>query len=725
MKILKRIMSIKSFIVLLLFLISEMSLFSLEPNPQVLKSLRRDHPRIFFNAETFPAVRARALNEEKAQFLLLKQNVDDMSDNPSFSLLQDRVVKTSEGKYKIKAPLFMLKQVVTTLGGEEARVAAFVYLVTKEKKYLEKAKKYLFLSIQNYDFALKNQICVEWNHRSYEGSICAYDWLYSELTPEERKSIATTLLHVVKEIQEDGSVKYFRNCGGSNTGYYGSERLLFYTGTAFYGDGIDDDEAERQCLRGIKGFNGMLEYREKISQGTGALGNLCVSYAFGDYPETALYYFFAVQSAYGVNEAAKWTQMRDYPKFTMLNWLPGPKFPLEFGLGDVAHYDNGLPLWSLYETMRCISHLYPESAPLAMEICRLLPPARQAYRKNSLIGFFLTGLNERERIALPKQEKFMYVPSIGVAYFRSGNSQDDTFAAFRAGGISTNHVHYDQNHFVIYKNGFLALDSGTRAENQTFHTPYYYAQSIAHNTILIDMPYEPIAHHWGPQLLGKKMKKPFMDGGQNRKSPPVKTSSGKSNDYAWILNDATQAYSSAKCRLAEREFLHLYPDLFLVIDRVESTNPDYKKRWLLHSQNEPVFSKNTYEIQEGDGVLLGQIIYPESFVINKIGGSGKEFFASGKNWALDPVLEKKYMGKLHGNWRIEISPEKPQNKTLFINLLQAGKKGAKNELLNLERNITGNFIELKFVYSGKYWKIHVSRKPGIPSKVICNPVTQK
>ena len=57
--------------------------------------------------------------------------------------------------------------------------------------------------------------------------------------------------------------------------------------------------------------------------------------------------------------------------------------------------------------------------------------------------------------------------------------------------------------------------------------------------------------------------------------------------YTYAAGDATACYSNKKCKLALRQLVFLMPDFFVICDRVTSVEPDYKKAWLLHTQNEP------------------------------------------------------------------------------------------------------------------------------------------
>ena len=96
------------------------------------------------------------------------------------------------------------------------------------------------------------------------------------------------------------------------------------------------------------------------------------------------------------------------------------------------------------------------------------------------------------------------------------------------------------------------------------------------------------------------------------------------------------------------------------------------------SQNEPVIT-NKLRTDCGKGRLFCQTLLPENAVLTKVGGPGREFWASGKNWELDPVFVKQAearaatrgTGPYFGNWRLEVSPSAPRVDDRFLHVLTA------------------------------------------------------
>ena len=91
--------------------------------------IRPDHPRIFFNAETWPAIKERAYGENRAYLDKLLDEVNQMTDDP---------VAKNTGPIEVKdrsLPIAPVKEF-----GREAASCALAWRFTGKEKYLEKAK---------------------------------------------------------------------------------------------------------------------------------------------------------------------------------------------------------------------------------------------------------------------------------------------------------------------------------------------------------------------------------------------------------------------------------------------------------------------------------------------------------------------------------------------------------------------------------------------------------
>ena len=102
--------------------------------------IRRDHPRLFFNADTWPEVRRRALAEEHDWYLAIKARVDG---------LLERQDDLTQGEPR-------------ELGPEAAR-AAFLFRMTEDERYLSLAKACLDGSLRFYDRCYQQKTGKSWS----------------------------------------------------------------------------------------------------------------------------------------------------------------------------------------------------------------------------------------------------------------------------------------------------------------------------------------------------------------------------------------------------------------------------------------------------------------------------------------------------------------------------------------------------------------------------------
>jgi len=119
-----------------------------------------------------------------------------------------------------------------------------------------------------------------------------------------------------------------------------------------------------------------------------------------------------------------------------------------------------------------------------------------------------------------------------------------------------------------------------------------------------------------------------------------------------------------------------YPATLVVYDRVVSTDPAFRKTWLLHSIEEPSVDGRTISVSRtGEayrggsygGKLVVESLMPSQRDIHVIGGSGREFWigSAGENFAAakDSPAEP-------GAWRVEVSAA-GQNAHEFLHVLTA------------------------------------------------------
>ena len=657
-------------------------------NDAWMASIRRDHPRMFFNAETWPQVKARAEGPARAARDALLTSCDKYPDNPvcsDFDPVVFREVKTASGTHKTTpaTPINSVKE-----WGPQAAECALAWRFTGERKYLEKARKMLESSVAAYHAAYRNGRAVNWTSTTRILALCAYDWIWEGLTPDERKAIIVPLVRHVEDIQPGKGKPNIirRNTGGVSSGFYSVRSLLWYSGLAAHGDGFCDDLARRHLRRGHDLCLEMLKFRNDGAGDDGALSSAVPGYSMGAYPWAHFNFFHTWLSATGENLASKYSGMALFPNWIYWTWIPNeahPDMPLYCGFGDDAHTHNALSIGRLYEHMSQYIHFFRDANPAAARLSAALRdrvPRRDIGNPWVMYPFLFDGgdsgvkpysAEELENLSIHAR----HFENLGQIIMRSGWKPDSTYCTFTAGAKLYQHKHHDENNFTIYKHDFLALDSGTRGVETDWNLKYYYAQTVAHNCILIRRPNEPLPSYWGPVYPGPEGKN--NDGGMYNGS--AKVLAFETNDkFTYIASDATAPYGK-KCTEAIRQFVYLQPDVFVVYDRVGAADANDGKAWLLHTKNEPNVEGRLLTADSGKGRLFCETILPEDATLTKIGGPGKEFWSNGKNWEPDTAFlasaergtKRTGRGPYFGAWRLEVTPGASRPNDRFLHVLTA------------------------------------------------------
>ena len=341
-----------------------------------------------------------------------------------------------------------------------------------------------------------------------------------------------------------------------------------------------------------------------------------------------------------------------------------------------------------------------------------------------------------------------YFPGVDQVVFRNGWGPQATRIEFDCGPYLAKHQHLDRNHFTIFHRGHLAIDSGADyTDSESPHYLNYYRRTIAHNTMLV---FDPQEHFfWSENLMeaandgGQRMDssrfwntvrsrddwektRDLWEVGEMKIVDNVHGNNGR-DAYQYALGDATRAYSPHKLRTFTRQLLYLPEmDVLLVFDRVVSTDPSFRKAWLLHGVNTPWIEGTgtpsgsgeesfgnaaKFRLQEGEGEILVHTLLPETHVTARRGGTGYEFWTpgdanggawgSGRNWPLEPAdggplpadpveraMWQKFWGDdfthirssnrrnvVPGAWRVEVSPSRPQLEDHFLHLIEIGDQG--------------------------------------------------
>ena len=276
-----------------------------------------------------------------------------------------------------------------------------------------------------------------------------------------------------------------------------------------------------------------------------------------------------------------------------------------------------------------------------------------------------------------------------------------------------NHQHLDAGAFQIYYRGMLASDSGYyQASIDKTDTPEnngssgygslydvnYNKRTIAHNTIAVYDPKErfdsrrwkdfPMANDGGqrfPNLWEEPREHADLINPANGYRIAEVLGHGfgpdaQQPDYTYLKGDLTHAYSE-KIKAFERSFMFLnlkqadHPAALIVFDRIVSSDPAFRKAWLLHGLEEPEIVGNRTVFKDSrpgyTGKLTVDTLLPVTAdtEISKIGGPDQENWVDGVSYK---ALLRPGGANESGGWRIEVSPKTARETDYFLHVLQVG-----------------------------------------------------
>ena len=252
----------------------------------------------------------------------------------------------------------------------------------------------------------------------------------------------------------------------------------------------------------------------------------------------------------------------------------------------------------------------------------------------------------------------------------------------------------DDTSFLIYHRGLLALD-GIAPAATAKNTDPYSRMTLGHNTVTVLDPEEVLRGNHCYQYTWRPDPFPVNDGGQSWKGlgegrrqetsagldfPQVRgpshmarpgriTGYETTSRYDYTATDGTNCYSEKKMKLFTRQFVFLRPNCFVVFDRVASTKAEFRKRWHLHFQNEPVIQGALVHADNEGGRLYCETLLPGAATLKKVQGAKLEQ-ADGSY-----VIPEGWKDSPTDTWRLDVGPSKAKARDVFLHVLQAVDAG--------------------------------------------------
>lgn len=559
---------------------------------------------------------------------------------------------------------------------------AVEYLIGGNRKLGRETVERALALLKKSELPDRNDACRVTGRLMVTGAI-VYDWLYPLLTEAEKRGFIRELIRLAKT-QECG---YPPTRQGSVTGHASEAMIMrdmISAGIAIY-----DEYPEMYDLAAGRFFREHLPVRNWLYDGHAYhQGDSYGPYRFG-WDTFPLWIFDRLGAGNVYN-----------PEQSQVSYLwvyktrpDGQR--LRAGDNFIHSTSRGSP-WGVGAGAMLTASYYGDGTLLSHYL------AQGGNRDNEVLFEYLwrdVDLKPKPIADLPQTRYFG--PPFGWMVARTGWDDRSVIAEMKINEINfNNHQHMDAGAFQIYYRGALAIDSGVyTGSSGSYGSPHcrnYYWRTIAHNCLLIHDPDEEFRSRSG---YGN-------DGGQrmpNGRSEPRNLdmlldpekgyTTGKvlaqgvgpdehTPDYSLLKGDITAAYGD-KVREVVRSFVFLNlrndqtPAAMVVFDRVVSSNPDFKKYWLLHSMEEPRLSESGVTIdrtehgQEGRLVLNTLLPEPTNRETETIGGPGKEFWVFGENFANDQEPRRLERSSMElGSWRVQVSPKEASAENLLLNVMQ-------------------------------------------------------
>ena len=613
---------------------------------------------------------AAEVTNERPRMLVTKVEIQPLRDKclgPGRTMFE-AMKKRADGMMRTKAAL-------DNNGRHYLPTYAAMFLITGERRYADKAKQWL-------DLLSEQTIENPWTCLEYiPAAAVAYDWIYPTLTQEEKERFADGMVRQVTRIK-----KLWRHSD------YNNHFLLEHMSELHVGLALAHEDNHQEVYRAYltEGETWLKEHViPAMNEMAGDDGGDAEGFSYANWgvERPLALRLLAWRSATGEDLFEKCTFLRWMPRWNVYGcrpdgvqcrsedcpsshrWAQGVK--ATFAISGAA-YGDPLAQWAHdrlpFEYPQLIwRHLIPWNAEIPAQSPAELPLAT-AFRP------------------------------LGHVYTRSEwDNPDATWAMFQCGPIFAGHQHLDNNSFVIFKRGSLAIDSGVNEYSS--HRANYYSRSVAHNTILVYDQDETFPEAvWSSQGTGGA-----NDGGQRRVEFPSRVAASEAEkalrdvgrivafanrkEYCYACGDATKSYSAGKLKHFTRQFVHLRPDTFVIFDRVVAGSASHPKTWLLHSIHEPVFPDQgpTFRIEHGGGRLDVWTLLPEDAAATPVGGPGKEYWVDGKNYPPDQTRDPEA-----GAWRVEVKPTHDSAVDFFLHVLVASDAHGGEHLPRVELGSVDN-----------------------------------
>ncbi|GEM_PF-4909938 len=666
---------------------------------------RKAHPRLFFTAETLPAMRQRLNTIYAGEF----QNFVTAMDG-----FYNESIDNIQQNYKF----------------HDARNFAFLYLIDPAQmprfRFRHTREEYGRRAI---DLALRITLIRGYvdGHdspalRSNSGGYinlalgCVYDWCFPMLTLAEKQKIAQGLIDLYTNREKDANPDEHVQLSNQLLGHahHGSVGAI-----TFWGDGLGEPyEAKAQeMLNFMKAmyFDRIFDTATNVMENSSGWSEGW-NYQYLSF-NNAKMFAGAASTALGINFFKTCSWFSQYPLQFLCNVLPyqmgGDHFLSRNDAGQLETARNERYTRSLITIGAALAKDDPNMAALAKWLLDRHgdnTKLKENPRAYALFYDFIWGCKEVPAQS-PQQLNIPLTQKLGLGQIVMRSSWDDAATRLTFWGQKwwlAPHAHYDQASFTIEKFGPLALDAGVdKGGGFDMGKSKYSRATINHNVVGVRNPLEK-----DNELLNYQMEvdseadiytDPAYQPGGNNYVGEIEAFESIAGQYDYINYNYSRSYRGGQSvNLARRELVYLRPpnpaapndqEYVVITDKINTLKAEYEKRFMLHVSFQPdlvdgkwtAINDGVSESTDGrtvrvtntygncHGRLFMKSIFPGEAKLVRIGGPAPYWFtdADYNDISLRPPFNE-LTALWGGSSRLEIKPAAPRTYEVFLTVLQIG-----------------------------------------------------
>lgn len=571
---------------------------------------QHSHPRLFFTAADISALQAEANASHRDIWEPIK--------NYTQSQLGTKPQVNSVSRLQLETYRNFGNQLIAF---------AFTCVISQQPNYCDLAKTYLLTFAGWQQWGEANQRSLGLAHMLM-GNALAYDWLYNQLTPDERQTVRQSLAGWSQKLYEASTKvetvtawnNWWRDAYAQNH-YSTIHSALGMAGLALLND---DDRAPGWVSYAADRLTRVQSLQNGIDDGTWHEGM-----GYQNYDLTmSLPFWVNLKNVTGVDLFAP-NYLKNYTYWRIYNHLPNTvQFIMAFG-------DFGWWWGNSYKAqniLRFIAHQYSDGHAEWMAQQLIAADGRQADVQAApwYVFEFLyydPSIAAQPPTDLPLSRVF---PDLEGVIWRTGWGPNDLVFGLKTGAyggryafnaftqqqypwdppcpswscpLNEGHDHDDTNTFYLYKSGaWLAPET---ADVHNYATRF-------HNTLLIDgkNQYRPRQSRDPQQFVG---------------SDGFLAATASTPNFDTVAANATRRYRNIK-GLTDftRYVVFVRPDYLVMLDNMAADSP-HRYQWVSHVGEQATVADNWVQAAAGGGQILGiGVVSPEPFE-TATGNDGQPF----------------------------------------------------------------------------------------------------